>query len=264
MMLNLSIAKNRLCYPLVAGMDIDDPRTISVRRRIIQEKGFLRKIYEEWYSSLTMEIPDGQGGILEIGSGAGFLRKFVPGLVTSEFIASEVDCILDAQQMPVSDHSLRGILMTNVLHHIPRPALFLSEASRCVRPGGVLAMIEPWVSPWSRLVYRKLHHEHFEPEAKEWEFKSLGPVSSANGALPWIIFERDRERFERNFPMWEIRIIKPMMPFVYLLSGGVSIRFSMPSLSYRIIRAVEDLVRPWRDSLAMFAKIVLLRRKEVE
>jgi 2-polyprenyl-3-methyl-5-hydroxy-6-metoxy-1,4-benzoquinol methylase len=48
--------------------------------------------------------------------------------------------------------SLRGIVMTNVLHHIPDARAFLKEAARCLHPGGVIAMIEPWVSPWSRLI----------------------------------------------------------------------------------------------------------------
>src|SRR5262249_31802772 len=38
------------------------------------------------------------------------------------------------------------------------------QATRCVRSGGVVAMIEPWVTPWSRFVYTRLHHEPFQPE----------------------------------------------------------------------------------------------------
>jgi len=46
-----------------------------------------------------------------------------------------------------SDGSLRAIVMTDVLHHIPNVESFFAEAARCVRPGGVIVMIEPWLTP---------------------------------------------------------------------------------------------------------------------
>jgi hypothetical protein len=35
----------------------------------------------------------------------------------------------------------------------------MAEAARVLRPGGRLAMLEPWVTPASFLLYRYLHHE---------------------------------------------------------------------------------------------------------
>jgi hypothetical protein len=32
---------------------------------------------------------------------------------------------MDAQQLPLSDEVLRGIVMINVMHHLPDPAFFL-------------------------------------------------------------------------------------------------------------------------------------------
>jgi len=95
-----------------------------------------------------------------------------------------------------------------------------------------MVMIEPWVTSWSRLVYRHLHHEPFRPQATEWECPANGPLSGANGALPWMIFERDRDQFEREYLVWQVRLIKPLMPFRYLVSGGVSMRSLMPSWSF--------------------------------
>src|SRR4029453_1570325 len=111
-----------------------------------------------------------------------------------------VDVILDGQALPFGDASLRAIVLTDVLHHLPRVRSFFHEAQRSLRPGGIVAMVESWVTTWSRLVYKRLHHEPFRPETNEWEFPQAGPLSSANGALPWVVFERDRDRFEREFP----------------------------------------------------------------
>lgn len=36
------------------------------------------------------------------------------------------------------DNAAGRIVMTNVLHHFPQPRLFFTEATRCVRSGGVI------------------------------------------------------------------------------------------------------------------------------
>jgi hypothetical protein len=48
-----------------------------------------------------------------------------------------------------------------------------------------------------------------------------------------------------------------MMPFRYLISGGVSLRSLMPGWTFSIWRFVEDLLRPWMKTWAMFAQITL-------
>lgn len=58
----------------------------------------------------------------------------------------------------------------------------------------------------------------------EWELPRSGPLSGANGAISWMIFERDCHKFEREFPEWQLLSIKPGIPFRYLVSGGVSLR----------------------------------------
>jgi len=253
--------KSLLAHPLTRGLDLDDPRTTALRRRIIQEKTFLRQIYQEWYSILASDLPAGAGAAIELGSGAGFLRDFVPNLITSEvFGCVGVDIVLSGLDLPIKPASLRAIVMVDVLHHLPQARGFFREAARCVRPGGVVAMIEPWVTPWSRLVYTRMHHEPFDPEAPAWEFPASGPLSGANGALPHILFARDRAQFEREFPMWRIRTIEPMMPFCYLVSGGVSMRGLMPGWSFSWWRGLEKLLHPLTGELAMFAHIVLQKR----
>jgi SAM-dependent methyltransferase len=250
-----------LAHPLTRGLDLDSPETTALRRRIIREKEFLRKIYEEWYREIAASLPESGGTILELGSGAGFLAEKIPDLTTSDIqLVPGIDFVADAQRLPVADGSLRAIVMTNLLHHLQDPLRFLSGAARAVRPGGVLSMIEPWVSSWSRLVYRRMHHEPFEPAATAWHVPEGGPLSSANGALPWIMFKRDLPRLEQESPWWRLERIRPMMPLRYLLSGGVSMRSLMPGWSFAPWTLLERLLEPVMPSLAMFAHIVVRRR----
>ena len=186
------------------------------------------------------------------------MSEFIPSLITSEvFYSANVHAVLDGRRLPFKARSLRGVVMTNVLHHLPQPQVFFTEATRCIHPGGVVAMIEPWVSSWSRIVYTHLHHEPFDPESRSWELPLSGPLSGGNDALPWIMFQRDRAKFERDFPQWRIQSIEPLMPFRYLLSGGVSMRSLVPASSFVFAKKFETLLAPWISQLAMFAKIVL-------
>ena len=249
-----------LAHPLTRDMDLEDPRTTRLRRRIILEKPFLREIYRDWYTSIKRALPVGPEPVLELGSGAGFLSDFVPDLITSDVLhCDEICAVLDGQCLPFPAARLRAVVMTDVLHHLPNARQFFYESARCVRPGGGIIMIEPWVTPWSRLIHTRLHHEPFRPDAAQWEFPSSGALSGANGALPWIIFERDRTRFEQEFPYWHIDSIELMMPLLYLVSGGVSMRNLMPGCLYRPWQGVEKALSPWINKLAMFALIRLER-----
>ena len=245
-----------LAEPLTKNKDIDDPETTIIRKQIIQKKKYLNKIYYEWYNTLIANIPN-NSRYLEIGSGAGFIKKIKPDIITSEFFQIEgVDKVIDAQNISFEDQELDGILMIDVFHHISNVEKFFEEARRCVKPGGQILMIEPWNTRWSKFVFTKLHHENFDPDSN-WQLKGHGPLSSANGALPWIVFERDYEIFKKKYPNWKLDIVKLFMPFSYLLSGGVSIKTLTPGWSYSGIRYLEELLNQKKWAMFAFIKIQL-------
>lgn len=249
-----ALLRSLLAHPLTAGLDLDDPATTELRKQIISSKPLLRAIYDEWYGMLASEVPNTGGSVLEIGSGAGYCERFIRGLITSEiFFCSNVRLVADAGRLPIRSDSLRAIVFTNVMHHMPDVRRFLAEASRCLRKGGKILMVEPWVTPWSRFIYTRLHHEPFSPDAASWSFPYTGPVSGANAALPWIVFARDRSRFESDFPEFEISRVRPFLPFRYLLSGGIGMRSLAPAFADSILSRVERLLEPLLPSLGMFA-----------
>ncbi len=256
----ISLLKTVLSEPLTRGLDIDDPLTTALRQRIVKRKKFLYRIYDEWYTLIAATLPPAPGAVLELGSGSGFLGEFIPGLITSDIMPCPgVRVMLDGLQLPFADGSLRGIVMTDVLHHLPDQRRVFREAARCVRPGGVVSMVEPWVTPWSRFIHAMLHAEPFEPQSAEWGFPPKGPLSGANGALPWILFRRDVQQFHQEFPQWRVEAARPFMPFRYIVSGGVTMRGFMPHVTFGAWRRFEGLLHPLRDQLAIFAHITLRR-----
>jgi len=251
-----------LAHPLTRNLDIDDPATTEIRRRIVLSKPFLKCLYLEWYDMIKERLQDIFGEyqsnskfILEIGSGAGFVKQVLPDCITSDvFIVNGTDLVTDACHLPFQDGQLSAIVMTDVFHHIPNPESFLNEASRCLQSGGVIVMIEPWNTWWSKRIYQSLHSEPFE-DCADWIIPKLGPLSGANGALPWIIFSRDKSIFEKKFKRLVIESISPLMPFSYLLSGGVSMRNFLPKFFYTPLRRLEKLFNP--ATWAMFAIIAV-------
>ncbi len=249
-----------LAYPAVVNVDVDDPQVTYQRRTIIREKRFLHAIYQEWYSMQIAQLPSTPGKILEIGSGAGFFDEINKQTITSEiFFCPFVDAILDGMQLPFPDESLRAIVMTDVFHHLPDVEQFLKEAMRALHPGGRVIMIEPWVTRWACWVMDHFHSEPMDVGMKTWQFPSHGPLSSSNQALPWIVFQRDRQIFEQKYSDLKLTTLTPFMPFRYLLSGGVSMRSLAPVGCNSFVKRIEQCFnsKKW----AMFALIILEKIK---
>ena len=235
--------------------DLDDPATTADRAQLLTRHGYLRALYASWYESLIAELPHVSGDVLELGSGGGFLRDLLPTVVTSDVMeVPGVDRVIDARTLPFADGTLRAIVATNVLHHIPDIRAFLREAARALAPGGRIVAIEPWPTPFSRVIYRTLHHEPFDM-SRDWSLPPGGPLTAANGALPWIVFARDRLVFERENPLLRVRQVAPCMPISYLACGGIGRAWGLPAGMFRALRALE---RPF-DGLGLFALLSIER-----
>jgi SAM-dependent methyltransferase len=244
---------------------LDDAALSLLHRRIIRSKIFLRRIYEDFYKELMASAGYSSGKtILELGSGGGFLKELYPAIITSDVLElPSVDKVFSALAMPFDDGSLDAIVMIDVLHHIPDVRAFFREATRCLKVGGRVVMIEPANTCWGRFIYTHFHHEGFDPIA-EWEFKSEGPLSTANGALPWIVFHRDRRRFESEFPTMQIIQVRHHTPFRYLISGGLTLRQLVPTGSYPVFKALEFCLSPLNCLLGMFQTIILEKKQSLK
>lgn len=220
---------------------------------IIKHKFFLRKLYQDWYSIFINEIailPDGL--LVELGSGGGFFKEMAPQVICTDIIDLPTnDMTFSALNMPFNDQSVGGIFMIDTMHHIPESEQFLNEAKRVLKSGGKIIMIEPANSIWGRFIYKNFHHEPFIPEGN-WSIPPTGPLSGANGALPWIVFIRDHELFKAKFPEFKIECIEYINPLTYLFSGGVSRNQLLPDRLYFIVKYLDKLLPRISKQLSMF------------
>jgi len=241
---------------------LDDPWHVRELRARIQSKPALRKYYLEVYCKYTdcLARCPSRGLALELGSGAGFAKDLIPDLVTSDTIPYEgVDRVVDATAMPFEEGSLRAIFMLNVFHHIPDAAAFLRQAQRCLVPGGRVLIVDQFPGWFSRWIYRYAHHESFHPEARDWKFDSTGPLSGANGALAWMVFERDRAQFEAEFPALRLERYEPHTPLRYWLTGGLKGWSLLPGWAFGTATAIDQGLMKLGRGWASFLDVELVR-----
>lgn len=243
-------------------LPLDAPERTVLHGEIIQSKRYTIDLYHQWYAEFKKCIDQcPEGKMVELGSGGGFLKKLIPEVITSDILPLESnDMTFSALSMPFEDGSLSAILMIDTFHHIPDSEQFINECVRCLKPGGRVLMIEPANSAFGRFIYQNYHHEPFLPEAKEWLIPSSGPMSGANGALPWIVFERDRKRFEQSYPELSITGIQYRNPLLYLLSGGVSFKQLLPSFTYPLVAWIDAWLPKVVPAFSMFTRIELVKR----
>ncbi len=240
--------------------DLDSPERTLIHKEIIKNKKFLFQLYKDWYSVFTNEIKGlPNDTVIELGSGGGFLKEIEPKIICTDVLDLPTnDMTFSALDMPFEKDSVGGIFMIDTMHHIPDSEKFLQEVDRVLMKNGKMILIEPANSIWGRFIYKNFHHEPFNPKG-DWHIPIEGPLSGANGALPWIVFMRDKEMFSKKFPNLKIESIEHTNPILYLLSGGVSRRQIFPNFTYNFIKFFDKLLVKCWSQISMFMIIKITR-----
>ena len=104
--------------------------------------------------------------------------------------------------------------MVDVLHHLPKPLEFLAEAGRILHPGGRIAMIEPWITVPSYLLYRYFHHEDCSLAVDvRRPFGEVGKEAfDGNAALPFKLLKHGMP----GAPAWRLLQAGPFLGLPYL------------------------------------------------
>ncbi len=238
----------RWAHPLSRGLELDGPQALGVHRQIIRGNALLQARYVfvyEFFRSLDRELAPLNRPALEIGSGAGFLKSYIPDIITSDVVADEgIDRVEDACALSFADASLRAVYALGVLHHIPEPERFFREVERVLVTGGRCVLDEPSSTAFGYFMNRHFHHEYTDRRAAQWGLPVGGRLTGANMAIPYIIFRRDRKRFEELFPRLKNRRILYHDFLRYTLSGGLTFRPFVPRWLFGAVNGLERLAAP--------------------
>jgi SAM-dependent methyltransferase len=189
--------------------------------------------------------------LLELGSGGSYLKDLEAGIITSDVVAGVAEQVVDGRALPFPDRSIRALFLTHVLHHIPDVEAFFREADRALMPGGVISMIEVAHTPFARFFFRHFHPEPYRDDVREWGFSHQDSMMDSNQALSWIVFVRDRRRFEELNPGLKIESTSFLPWLSYLLAGGVTGRCLVPSCLNCLVFGLERLLSPLSPIFAL-------------
>ncbi len=242
---------------------------LDQHRRLWARKPGLRAVYADWFEALLRLVPE-RGRALEVGSGPGLLaeraRHERPGLrwVALDVIAAPWNDVAgDASALPFSARAFDALVGLDVVHHLARPAAFFREAARVLRPGALLAVIEPWVTPFSYPIYRFLHEEGLRPGLDPWRpFESAGkaPFDGDGGLFTRLLRSTAAGRWgELGFAAPRVTLING---FAYLLTLGFRERSLLPAPLVAPLRAFDRATARLAPLVALRACAVWQRLEE--
>jgi SAM-dependent methyltransferase len=152
-----------------------------------------------------------------------------------------------------------------VLHHLERPIEFLKEASRILKAGGRLAMIEPAMTPLARRFYDHFHEEPVDMSVDPFAMVASDPDRDpfdANQAVPSLLFSTDQacKRVEQAVPSLFVRSVDWLSLIAYPLSGGFQEWSLIPAGLVGPTLAIERKIPlPIRKAFAFRIMIVVER-----
>ena len=266
-----------MARPMLQHADtLSDREILYARARAWQNRPLLRSIYHEYFAAMVARLTRRSGNrrhphgvVVEIGGGTGNFKSFYPDVIVTDIVPTQhIDLAADAMRLPFADGSVDNLVLQDVLHHIPFPLAFFSEANRIIAIGGRIVMVEPFISPLSSVLYRISHPEPVDMGARIFRepqdlsgtdpaaFTGLGAFN-ANQAIPTLIFFRRVEKFQRRFPNLAIceRTVHSMV--AYPLSGGFSKPVLMPLAAVPAAKALESILSPLAKWLAFRMLVVL-------
>jgi SAM-dependent methyltransferase len=232
----------------------------------------LRALYEEWYGRIAAALPAAAlGPRIELGSGPGFSRGFIPDIELTDVVAAPWhDRELSADAIAAEDGSVGALVLFDVLHHLASPRRFFEEAARVLRARGRVVLCEPLISPLSYPVYKFLHEEpvdmtadplagKIDPKEHAGHVTEKDPFDS-NQAIPTLLFGRHRPTFERAFPALRIVSVERLAGPSYAASGGFSRGALLPLPLWRTLHGLERRLPPSIFRLIGFRLLAVIER----
>ncbi|NDG11111.1 MAG: class I SAM-dependent methyltransferase, partial [Actinobacteria bacterium] len=119
---------------------------------------YLSALYRMAYSALRELVGSASlDRTTEVGAGLGLSTLSGQDWIKSDVAGAAPLSLLNyAEALPYKDASLEAIVLKDTWHHIPDIEGFLAEAHRVLRPGGIIAVFDPYWSLLGRFVYRFL------------------------------------------------------------------------------------------------------------
>jgi SAM-dependent methyltransferase len=240
-----------------------DQRQI-IHRELWEKKKALRALYQDYHRQLFGSCPE--GAILDIGGGTAHIKESRPDVVSADILSFPgIDVVADAHVLPFRNEFFAGLVMLDVMHHLERPIEFLKEASRVLKRGGRLVMIEPAMTTIAREFYDRFHEEPVDMDADPFAPVAINPDRDpfdSNQAIPTLLFatEPARRLVEQTVPSLRVRSVDWHSLFAYPMSGGFQKWSLIPGALVGPMLALERRVPIAIRKHLAFRMMVILER----
>lgn len=236
--------------------------TLEQQRRAWSKKSLLRRVYRGYYRHI-MARSSPLRPIVEIGAGAGFFKEYCPESIATDIVETPwTERVADGCDLPFDDHSVGNLVLIDVFHHLDHPAEFLREASRVLKRGGRIVMLEPWTSTMGYPFYRYVHHEGANRNVDLAEpFATQKEAFDGNPALPKLYFgdASPGSRIHGEYIDLIAVDVEPLPGANWLISGGFRPFALLPGWMWPVADLAETLTTPLSGLIALRALITLER-----
>lgn len=235
------------------------------QRKEYLQRPSLQAIYEHWADCMRKHLSSINGKFVELGCGCGALSSYFPEVIKTDIYKHDwVDEVVDACSMPYDDEECSNLIAVDMLHHLPYVPDFFDEVKRTLKPGGRLILLEPYISPFSYLIYNFFHHEPVDMSVNPFDVVSITDDESGdpcNEALPTLIFKQCREQYTKRWPELNIVNIELRDWLVYPLTGGFSKRQWVSGNSVIPMLKIEDFILKLTGKLLAMNMLVVIEKR---
>jgi SAM-dependent methyltransferase len=170
-----------------------------------------------------------------------------------------LNCCADASQLPFADCSVDLYVGIDVLHHFSYPGHFFLSASKSLKHGGKIILIEPWAGPLGYLFYRFVHHE--DCQKRTHPFGPAFPEGKSPMDGNAMISRQCLVDQKAELANYGLNVVKNEFfgSLSYLLTGGFQ-AWAAPLWLIRLLLALENFLPNKIKKLVGFRIMVVLEK----
>jgi SAM-dependent methyltransferase len=213
-----------------------------------KKKIVLQKAYAKLYDAIRDSLTKTPGLTVELGSGIGAIREFIPEAITTDLFENPwLDKVENAYRLSFADHSIANLILFDVFHHLEFPGTALTEFRRVLCQGGRLVMMEPGFGLLGSTIYHFFHREPvgfgkpitWTPPTG-YDLSESGYYAAQGNA--WRIFVKGEQAERlRNWRMVDLRKISALS---YVASGGFSKPSLFPDRLFPLMQWFDEVAKP--------------------
>ena len=229
-----------------------------------RQRPVLRKVYAHFYELILRALAPVPGPTVELGSGIGTAKQFVPNCITTDIFPNPwLDQQENAYALTFADASLSNLILLDVFHHLAYPGTALMEFHRVLRVNGRVIILEPAMSLFGKLIYGLFHHEPlglreqiswFAPDG--FDPRQTGYYAAQATASKVFL----GNQFKGELSSWNIPILESFPDIAYVASGGFSKPQLYPASLLPVIRGFEKILALWPNIFATRLLVVLQKK----